>query len=62
MSMFWGTIHKEPILEIGLKGYGKVVQEDRENVAGMNRNISLMSEKMTQLGLSRATRQRCFPF
>lgn len=49
--MCWGTIHTEPILGVGLKGY-KVVQED---VAGMNRNIFLMSEEMrTQLDLSRA--------
>lgn len=54
LSMCRGTIHTEPILGVGLKGY-KVVQEDRENVAGMNRNIFLMSEEMrTQLDLSRA--------
>lgn len=42
MCVWWVTIYKEPILGVGVKGYGKVVQEDRENLAGMNRNISLM--------------------
>lgn len=52
----------DPILKIRLKGYGKVMQEDTENMADMNQNISIMSEKMTQLGLSTAMMQRCFPF
>lgn len=34
MCVWWGTIYKDPILGVGLKGYGKVVQEDRENAEG----------------------------
>lgn len=35
-------IYKESILGEGLKGYGKVVQEDRESMLRINRSISLM--------------------
>lgn len=41
------TIYKDTILGVGLKGCGKVVQEDREIAAGMNWNISLIQEKRT---------------
>ncbi len=45
VCVYVGTIYKESILGEDLKGHDKVVQEDKKNVAGINRNISLMLER-----------------